>query len=131
MKFQRTDLDTWGRGDLFRYYIQNMRIVMSLTVETDVTPRVRHCREKGPKFYPVMIWAVSKAVNAHDEFKYRWDGEGRPFCTISPPARLAGRTRFLHTKHIGSSRAFHIRPVSYGGIPNRKDTDQCRSNFKI
>ena len=27
------------------------------------------------KFYPSMIWIVSKVVNAHDEFKYSWDND--------------------------------------------------------
>ena len=29
------------------------------------------------KFYPAMIWAVSRGANAHDEFKYGRDAEGR------------------------------------------------------
>ncbi len=28
------------------------------------------------KFYPAMIWVVSKVVNEHDEFKYSWDNKG-------------------------------------------------------
>ena len=45
-----------------------MRIVMSLTVEMDVTPLVAFAKRQGMKFYPLMIWGVSKVVNAHDEF---------------------------------------------------------------
>lgn len=57
----------------FNFYIDNMRIVMSLTVDIDVTRLVRFDKKHGMKFYPSMIWAVSKIVNAHDEFKYGWD----------------------------------------------------------
>ena len=54
-----------------------MRIVMSLTVEMDVTPLVTFAKRQGMKFYPLMIWGVSKVVNAHDEFKYGWDPQGK------------------------------------------------------
>ena len=30
--FQKIDLAKWSRGELFRFYIEKMRIVMSLTV---------------------------------------------------------------------------------------------------
>jgi len=33
----KIDLKAWSRGDLFRSCIDNMRIVMSLTVDVDVT----------------------------------------------------------------------------------------------
>ena len=76
MNRQIVDLSTWSRGDLFQFYIRQMRIVMSLTVDVDVTPLVAFARERGLKFYPLMIWTVSKVVNAHDEFKYGWDADG-------------------------------------------------------
>jgi len=47
--------------------MDNMRIVMGLA---------EFARRHGLRFYPSMIWVVSKAVNAHDEFKYGWDGRG-------------------------------------------------------
>ena len=76
MNSQIVDVSTWSRGDLFQFYIRQMRIVMSLTVDVDVTPLVAFARERGLKFYPLMIWTVSKVVNAHDEFKYGWDADG-------------------------------------------------------
>lgn len=53
-----------------------MRIVMSLTVDVDVTKLIKFTKNNGLKFYPTMIWIVSKVVNAHDEFKYSWDKDG-------------------------------------------------------
>ena len=38
-----------------------MRIVMSLTVEIDVTRLLEYSKSKGLKFYPSMIWALSTA----------------------------------------------------------------------
>ena len=63
---------------LFRsqFYIDKMRIVMSLTVDIDVTNLKTFSKEKNIDFYPLMLWVVSKVVNSHDEFKYSWDEDG-------------------------------------------------------
>lgn len=84
--YEIIDLDNWSRGDLFSFYIDKMRIVMSLTVDIDVTPLRGFVKERGLLFYPTMIWVVSMVVNAHDEFKYGWDDEGRliKWARISP-----------------------------------------------
>ncbi len=74
--YTKVDLDQWTRGALFKHYIDNMRIVMSLTVDVDVTRLLEYCRRGHLKFYPSMIWCVSKVVNARDEFKYGWDDNG-------------------------------------------------------
>ena len=76
MNYKTIDLNTWDRGKLFTFYIEKMRVVMSLTVDIDVTPLVGFAKKNRLKFYPAMIWAVSKVVNAHDEFKYGWDADG-------------------------------------------------------
>ena len=76
MEYRIVELEAWDRKDLFQFYIQRMRIVMSLTVEMDVTPLVAFAKRQGMKFYPLMIWGVSKVVNAHDAFKYGWDPQG-------------------------------------------------------
>jgi len=74
--YTKVDLDEWNRGELFKCYIDHMRIVMSLTVDIDVTGLLKFSRDNHLKFYPAMIWTVSKIVNAHDEFKYGWDDSG-------------------------------------------------------
>ncbi|NMS89224.1 chloramphenicol acetyltransferase [Clostridioides difficile] len=75
-KYTKIDLNEWSRGKLFKFYIDNMRIVMSLTVDIDVTKLIEFTKSNNLKFYPSMIWVVSKIVNAHDEFKYSWDSDG-------------------------------------------------------
>lgn len=70
------DFNSQSRGKLFKSYIDNMRIVMSLTVDIDVTKLIEFSKSNDLKFYPTMIWIVSKIVNAHDEFKYGWNGDG-------------------------------------------------------
>ena len=76
MKYTKINLDQWDRGELFQFYMEHMRIVMSLTVDVDVTRLIRFTRQSGLNFYGVMVWTVSKVVNAHDEFKYGWSKGG-------------------------------------------------------
>lgn len=42
--FQKIDLAKWSRGELFRFYIEKMRIVMSLTVDVDVAPLLSYAK---------------------------------------------------------------------------------------
>lgn len=74
--YTQVNLNEWSRGNLFKSYIDNMRIVMSLTVDIDVTKLITFVKKNDLKFYPTMIWIVSKIVNAHEEFKYGWDKNG-------------------------------------------------------
>ncbi len=36
MNYKKVDFSTWPRGDLFQFYMDHMRVVMSLTVDMDV-----------------------------------------------------------------------------------------------
>ena len=56
MKYEKIDLNEWERGDLFLYYINNLRNVMSMTADIDVTPLLEYVRANGFKVYPVMMW---------------------------------------------------------------------------
>ena len=60
-RYTGIDLDQWDRGELFRTYINEMPIVMSLTVDLDVTGLVEFVRDHGLKFYPTMLWGSSSA----------------------------------------------------------------------
>ena len=33
MNYKKVDFSTWPRGDLFQFYMDHMRMVMSLTVD--------------------------------------------------------------------------------------------------
>lgn len=76
MKYEIVNLETWKRGKLFRFYIETLRNVMSMTVDIDVTALIEFVHAHGLKFYPAMMWVVSKAINQREEFKYGWDKEG-------------------------------------------------------
>ncbi len=76
MNYTKINPEEWSRWELFRFYIEKMRIVMSLTVDIDVTSLKEYSKRTDMKFYPLMLWVVSKVINSHDEFKYGWDEDG-------------------------------------------------------
>ena len=86
MNYTTINPDEWKRGDLFRYYIDRMPVVMSLTVDIDVAQLVFYAKKHNLHFYPCMLWVVSKVINAHDEFKYAWNENGELILwdTVSP-----------------------------------------------
>ena len=65
MNFTKINLDQWERGKLFSFYMEHMRIVMSLTANMEVTRLLAFCKKHDLKFYPSMIWIVSKVINSH------------------------------------------------------------------
>ena len=69
--------DTWERGPVFRHFIDDLRCVMSLTVDLEISRFLKRLSASGFRFYPAMIWAVSNVLNAHAEFRYGWDDQGR------------------------------------------------------
>lgn len=76
MNYTAINLNEWSRGELFQFYIDKMRIVMSLTVDMDVTNLKAYSKKRNMGFYPLMLWVVSKIINSHDEFKYSWNKDG-------------------------------------------------------
>mgnify|MGYP000096198143 CR=1 FL=1 len=50
------ELDTWERGPVFRHFIDDLRCVMSLTVDLEISRFLKRFSASGFRFYPAMIW---------------------------------------------------------------------------
>lgn len=102
MNYTKVDIDKWSRGSLFQFYIEKMRIVMSLTVDINVAPLITYTKKNDLKFYPAMIWVVSKVINSHDEFKYSWDTDGNliRWNSISPSYTVFNRDDECFSKFV-------------------------------
>lgn len=140
MNYKTIDLSAWERGDLFRYYMDDMRVVTGMTVDIDVTPLVTYAKKHDLHFYPCMLWVVSKVLNSHDEFKYAWSeaGELIRYTYISPSHVLFHEedeqfTKFV-TPYTDDILAFHkqvladeLRYHSARGILG----DQPKNSFDV
>ena len=78
MNFTPVDWNSWERAEVFRHFIRDLRCVMSLTVEVDITDFLRAVKGRGLAFYPAMIWVASTAVNRRAELRMGWDSGGNP-----------------------------------------------------
>jgi chloramphenicol O-acetyltransferase type A len=76
MNYTKIDIDSWERGELFRLYTTDLKIVMNMTCDVDITSFLKKIKSKSLRFYPSMIWIVSKLMNKRDEFKYHLTEEG-------------------------------------------------------
>ena len=45
MNYKIVNLKEWKRADLFQFYMDHMRIVMSLTAEIDVLPLINYTQK--------------------------------------------------------------------------------------
>lgn len=70
MNYTKIDIESWERRDLFKLYTSDLKIVMNMTVDVDITNLITEIKKNGLRFYPTMIWIVSRLMNARDEFKY-------------------------------------------------------------
>lgn len=76
MNYTKIDIDSWERRELFKLYTTDLKIVMNMTVDVDITELITAIKSKGYRFYPTMIWIVARLMNARDEFKYSLTDEG-------------------------------------------------------
>lgn len=102
MNYSVIDLNTWERANLFKFYIDKMRIVMSLTVDINVAPLIAYTKKNNLKFYSAMIWVASKVINSHIEFKYGWSDNGEliNWDSISPSYAVLNQEDERFTKFI-------------------------------
>lgn len=74
--YQNINIEQWKRKEHFTAYRGAVKCGFSLTVKLNISHIIPFVKEQGYKFYPVMIYLLSKAVNKHSEFKMAMkDGE--------------------------------------------------------
>jgi chloramphenicol O-acetyltransferase type A len=75
--FHYIDLENWERREHFEYYRNQLKCSYNLTVQLDVTNLLKKVKQHQLKFYPCMIYCISKIVNETQEFKMAVDSEGK------------------------------------------------------
>ncbi|MDL2257849.1 chloramphenicol acetyltransferase [Eubacteriales bacterium OttesenSCG-928-K08] len=76
MNYTKINMDTWARRDVFRHFIADVRCVISITTELDVTDVVAFCKANDYRMYPTMLYLTAQAINSRDAFKLRYDEAG-------------------------------------------------------
>lgn len=66
---KKIDMDTWARREHYEYYTKQLKVEYNITANVDVKNVLDFCHSKDYKFYPAMIYLVTKTLNRIDNFK--------------------------------------------------------------
>ncbi|KFC81247.1 type A chloramphenicol O-acetyltransferase [Buttiauxella agrestis] len=69
LEYTPVDLSRWARKEHFEVFQSFAQSTINQTVLIDITELLKHIREAGWKFYPTIIFLLSKIVNSHAEFR--------------------------------------------------------------
>lgn len=76
MKGTKIDFSTWPRTPVFQHFVRDVKCVVSVTADVDVTALVDFCKQNGLRFYPCFMHAVATVVNGREEFRMGHDADG-------------------------------------------------------
>ena len=69
LEYTPVDLSRWARKEHFEVFQSFAQSTINQTVLVDITVLLKHIKEVGWKFYPTIIFLLSKIVNTHAEFR--------------------------------------------------------------
>lgn len=76
MMWHPIDLNKYERKEHFLHYLNNVPCYYSMTVRIDITQLVPWLKSHRIKLYPTLIYALSRIVNEHREFRMSLDENG-------------------------------------------------------
>lgn len=68
-EYTPVDLSRWARKEHFEVFQGFAQSTINQTVLIDITALLKNIKEAGWKFYPTIIFLLSKIVNSHAEFR--------------------------------------------------------------
>ena len=74
--YRKIDLEHWPRRAHYEYYTQKLRIEFNITARVRVDRFLGFCHERGYRFYPALICAVTRVMNRMENFRMFRDGAG-------------------------------------------------------
>nr|WP_122013439.1 CatA-like O-acetyltransferase [Maliibacterium massiliense] len=76
MYFEKIDRTTWQRAEIFAHFIKDVKCVLCINADVDVTGFVMALKGRGMRFYPSFLHVVSAAVNRRAELRMGRDAQG-------------------------------------------------------
>lgn len=74
--FNVIDKKVWERAIYFDYYFSQIKCKYNITANIDITLLVKRQKENNLKFFPMMLYAIMKAVNQNKEFRMCFNESG-------------------------------------------------------
>ena len=78
-RYKKIDLENWCRKEHYLYYTNSLNVEVNMTANIDVSELLSFCHTNGYKFYPTLIYCVTKVLNRIDNFKMFKD-KNAEFC---------------------------------------------------
>lgn len=74
--FHIIDKATWERNIYFDYYYSQIKCKYTLSANINITELIKMKKERHLKFFPIMLYAIIKAVNKNKEFRMSFNDRG-------------------------------------------------------
>lgn len=74
--YRKIDMAAWPRREHYQYYTEKLKIECNMTVPINVKNLLDFCHESGHKFYPSIIYLVTKVLNQMENFRMFRDADG-------------------------------------------------------
>ena len=75
-RYKKIDLENWCRKEHYLYYTNSLNVEVNMTANIDVSELLTFCHTNGYKFYPTLIYCVTKVLNRIENFKMFKDKNG-------------------------------------------------------
>ena len=76
--FHLLDRAAWPRSEHFDYYIRTVKCRYDLTAHLTVTALRERGKALGLRFYPLLLYIATRAINANREFRMGFNEHGAP-----------------------------------------------------
>ena len=76
MDFIKIDKEKWQRKKVFELYSKDVPCTYSMTINLDITGLKNKIEIKQLKFFPVILYGLSKFVNKYKEFRMDLNEDG-------------------------------------------------------
>jgi len=120
------NIEKWNRKEHFDAYRDAIKCGFSLTVKLDISAIIPFVKEQGFKFYPVMIYLLSKAVNQHPEFKMAMkDGDLIIWDSVNPVYTVLHQdTETFSALSVPYTDSFQDFIASYNAVLQRNENNR-------
>ena len=74
--FVKKDIESWARKEHYLYYTEKLKIEFNLTANIEVEELLDVCHTYGYRFYPAIIYFVTRVLNGTENFRMFRDQAG-------------------------------------------------------
>lgn len=124
MEFIKIDIENWNRKEAYNNFLENIPCTYSMSTNLDITNIIGKIKKNNFKFFPVILYAITKSVNLHKEFRMNIDENGNlGYYSFSNPCFTAFNEETENFKEVWTEWT-----EDYNKFLENYDTDM--KNFK-